>query len=235
MTSSRSCANWAWWTSPSRDGSLRTKTASCCSTSRAVRGRWRASRRSVRMPRGSMRRLRPMLRVRRPMRPTPRRSAAPRPCMPSFRASKRAPRSCARGANSIPSRLEELAEKGIVLRYFSAPRNVYDKQVGEWSAQYTLAEIHRSDTTVWFVVVAAPGEELQLDAQELKAPRMDVREVERRMEETRRSLKALDADFFACRRVGEASGGICRLAQGAAAGRACEGYGPSRGRKATSS
>ena len=25
-----------------------------------------------------------------------------------------------------PSRLEELAEKGIVLRYFSAPRNVYD-------------------------------------------------------------------------------------------------------------
>lgn len=94
-----------------------------------------------------------------------------------------------------PSRLEELAEKGIVLRYFSAPRNVYDKQVGEWSAQYTLAEIHRSDTTVWFVVVAAPGEELPLDAQELKAPRMDVREVERRMEETRRSLKALDADF----------------------------------------
>ena len=74
-----------------------------------------------------------------------------------------------------PSCLEALAEKGIVLRYFSAPRNVYDKQVGVWSEQYTLSEIHRSDTAVWFVVVAAPGEELSLDAQELKAPRMDIR------------------------------------------------------------
>ena len=94
-----------------------------------------------------------------------------------------------------PSCLEALAEKGIVLRYFSAPRNVYDKQVGVWSEQYTLSEIHRSDTAVWFVVVAAPGEELSLDAQELKAPRMDIREVERRIAETRKNIQALDADF----------------------------------------
>ena len=93
------------------------------------------------------------------------------------------------------SRTEALAAEGIILRYFTAPRNVFDKHVAEWSTQHAVTEISRSDANVWFVVVAAPGEEFALDAQELKAPRMDVREVEQRIAETRRSLSALDAEF----------------------------------------
>lgn len=93
------------------------------------------------------------------------------------------------------SRTEALAEKGIVLRYFTAPRNVYDRESAAWSEQHAVTEISRSDANVWFIVVAAPGEELALDAQELKAPRMDVREAERRIDETRKSLKTLDAEF----------------------------------------
>ena len=64
-----------------------------------------------------------------------------------------------------PARVGALAADGVVLRYFSTQRNLFDKNAAGWSAQYALAEIGRSDATVWFVVVAAPGEEIPLDAQ----------------------------------------------------------------------
>lgn len=92
-------------------------------------------------------------------------------------------------------RLRRLADEGIVVRYFSAQRNTYEGALSEWSAQYTLSEIARTDATVWFVVVAKPGEEVTLDAQEMKAPTMDVREAERRIAEEHERLGALDAEF----------------------------------------
>ena len=93
------------------------------------------------------------------------------------------------------TRTEQLAAQGIVLRYFSTQRNTYDKQVAAWSERYTVSEISRNDSTVWFVVVTAPGEEVELDAQEMKTPRMDIREAERRMAEEESKLAALDAEF----------------------------------------
>lgn len=93
------------------------------------------------------------------------------------------------------SQTERLAAQGVVLRYFSAPRGVFDKLQGEWSQQWTLTEISRSASTVWFVVVTAPGEELSLDAQEMKTPQMDIREAERRIAAEREKLGALDAEF----------------------------------------
>ena len=91
--------------------------------------------------------------------------------------------------------LRRLADEGIVVRYFSAQRNTYEGSLAEWSAQYTLSEIARTDATVWFVVVAKPGEEVTLDAQEMKAPTMDLREAERRIDGERKRLAALDAEF----------------------------------------
>lgn len=93
------------------------------------------------------------------------------------------------------TRTERLAEQGILLHYFFTQRNTYDKQVAEWSARYSISEISRSDSTVWFVVVAAPGEEITLDAQEMKTPHMDIREAERRIAEEQSKLAALDAEF----------------------------------------
>lgn len=92
-------------------------------------------------------------------------------------------------------RLGRLAGEGIVLRYFSAQRNVFDKSAAEWSEGRTIVEISRNDSTVWFVVVTAPGEELDLDAQEMKAPQMDVREAERRIAGAGEKLRALDGEF----------------------------------------
>jgi len=93
------------------------------------------------------------------------------------------------------ARTDALADRGVVLRYFSTPRSNYDKFAGEWAAQHTLAEISRTDAMVWFVVAAAPGEEVPIDAQEMKSPRMDIREAERLIEAEERRLSALDAEF----------------------------------------
>lgn len=98
------------------------------------------------------------------------------------------------GAFSVES-AKALADKGIVLRYFFTPKNNYDKLEAEWSSRYTLSPINRTDSMVYFVVVASPGEEVTLDAQEMKTPTMDIREVERQIACTGTELKALDAEF----------------------------------------
>ncbi len=92
-------------------------------------------------------------------------------------------------------RTKKLAAQGIVLRYFFTQRNTFDKMLGEWSECYTISEVSRTDAAVWFVVVAKPGEEVTLDAQEMKTPTMDIREAERRIAEAGKKLGALDAEF----------------------------------------
>ena len=88
-----------------------------------------------------------------------------------------------------------LADEGVVLRYFSAQAVTYDKSLAAWSEAHTLAEIARTDSTVWFVAVTAPGEEVDFDAPEMTAPALDVREAERRISSEQERLAALDAVF----------------------------------------
>ncbi len=90
---------------------------------------------------------------------------------------------------------EALAAQGIVLRYFSAPSSTFDNELAEWSKQYTLAEISRNSSMVWFVAVAKPADEIVIDAQEIKAPQMDIREVEQRIADEKQQLASLDAEF----------------------------------------
>ena len=91
--------------------------------------------------------------------------------------------------------IEALAQKGIVLRYFFTSKTTFEKMSEEWSQELTIAEVNRNESTVWFVVVAQPGAEVMLDAQEMKTPQMDIREAERRMAKAREELKNLDAEF----------------------------------------
>lgn len=91
-------------------------------------------------------------------------------------------------------RTAQLAEQGIVLRYFSTQSSTYNAEQAAWSERYTLVEINRSESTVWFIAVTAPGAEIDLDAQEMKAPQMDIREAERRIAAQEEQLAALQAD-----------------------------------------
>ncbi len=94
-----------------------------------------------------------------------------------------------------PARLQALAANGITLRYFSTLKGTYDKMAAEWADSYTLAEINRSESTVWFVVVATAGSELVIDAQELKAPATDYRAVEESIAAAQARLTELDAEL----------------------------------------
>lgn len=64
--------------------------------------------------------------------------------------------------------LRKLADKGVVLRYFFTSRAAYEKDIEAWSERYTIALVHEGETFDYFVVVTRPGEEVVLDAQEVK-------------------------------------------------------------------
>ena len=91
--------------------------------------------------------------------------------------------------------LAPLAERGIALHYLSTSASTFDKEVAEWGERYTIEEIRRTDSTVWFVAIAKPGEEISIDAQEMKAPTMDVTEAERRIAAEQATLAELDKTF----------------------------------------
>lgn len=88
-----------------------------------------------------------------------------------------------------------LAQQGIILHYLSAPASNFDEEHAAWEEHYTLQEIHRTAATVWFVAITKPGEELSIDALEMKAPTMDITEAERRIAQAESELKALDEEF----------------------------------------
>jgi V/A-type H+-transporting ATPase subunit I len=93
---------------------------------------------------------------------------------------------------------EKLQQQGIVLRYFQTQASVFDKSAEEWSAAYTIVEIFRDAAAVYFVVVAAPGEEIVIDAQEVKAPTMDSRTADAEADKCREELKALNVELSVC-------------------------------------
>ena len=89
----------------------------------------------------------------------------------------------------------ELASRGTVLRYFSASRTTFDESLAQWEEQHTIVEINRSESTVWFVAIGAPGVEMAFDAQEMKAPQFDVREAEAMIATEQAALAELDKAY----------------------------------------
>lgn len=94
-----------------------------------------------------------------------------------------------------PEALRRLSEQGVVLRFFLTPRATYERGIAEWSARYTIEPIREGETNFYFVVVTRPGEEVLLDAQEVKLPDMDYRQAEAEIDKARRELAELDRDF----------------------------------------
>jgi len=101
------------------------------------------------------------------------------------------------GELSAESR-EQLAESGVVLRYFTTQATTYDDNFAAWSEQHTLAEINRTASTVYFVVVATADEEISFDAQEVRVPLMDYRAAKTEADANRQQIKELDYQFSRC-------------------------------------
>ena len=68
------------------------------------------------------------------------------------------------------STLAKLAESGVVLRYFTAQRAIFDKSSAEWGETLNIAVVAEDDSAVRFVVIGNGSEEIAIDAQEQKAP-----------------------------------------------------------------
>jgi V/A-type H+-transporting ATPase subunit I len=81
------------------------------------------------------------------------------------------------GATS-PEVTAQLAERGIVLRYFVTDATSFAKKQGEWTQAHIIEEITTRKGTTYFVVVAAESDDVQIDAQEVKLPAEALPEIE---------------------------------------------------------
>ena len=93
---------------------------------------------------------------------------------------------------------ERLAAQGVVLRYYVAQSSAFDAHAAEWSAAYTIVEIGRDSSSVYFVVVATPSMEVVLDAQEIKAPAFDSRAALAEAEKCGEEIKSVNIALSAC-------------------------------------
>ncbi len=93
---------------------------------------------------------------------------------------------------------EKLQQQGIVLRYFTTQASIFDANAEQWAADYTVVEISRDASAVYFVVVATPGQDIIIDAQEVKTPAMDSRAADAEADKCREALAQLNVEFSLC-------------------------------------
>ena len=70
--------------------------------------------------------------------------------------------------------IKNLREQGVVLHFFVTQTGDFDRNVEEWSKEYTVERVSDAEGQTYFVVVTRPSEEVMIDAQELKPLTMTV-------------------------------------------------------------
>lgn len=91
--------------------------------------------------------------------------------------------------------IAKLAERGVTLRYFTTQPSTFDKMVDEWSETMTISEIARTQSAVYFVVVATDSSAIVVDGQEVRLPAKDSEATKAEIAELAAADKALDASF----------------------------------------
>lgn len=91
--------------------------------------------------------------------------------------------------------ITKLAERGVTLRYFTTQPSVFDKMLDEWSETMTISEIARTQSTVYFVVVATDSSAVVVDGQEVRLPSKDSEALKAEIAELAQANRALDATF----------------------------------------
>jgi V/A-type H+/Na+-transporting ATPase subunit I len=76
--------------------------------------------------------------------------------------------------------IEKLEKHGYQIRFFEVPER---KFIDTWRQEYNLEIIHQSDGQYYFVIVQLPGEKVEIDAEEVKAPERAASEVLKEKEE----------------------------------------------------
>ncbi|MDO8896446.1 MAG: V-type ATPase 116kDa subunit family protein, partial [Bacteroidales bacterium] len=76
--------------------------------------------------------------------------------------------------------IEKLEKHGYQIRFFEVAER---KFLESWSQEYNLEIIHRSEGQYYFVIVQLPGEKIEIDAEEVRAPERPASEVLKEKEE----------------------------------------------------
>lgn len=89
----------------------------------------------------------------------------------------------------------KLQARGVQLRYFVTQSATFENNAEQWGAEHTLVEISRSASSVYFVVVAEGQAQLELDAQEIKAPAFDSKGALAEAQKCEAELQGLNGEF----------------------------------------
>ena len=94
--------------------------------------------------------------------------------------------------------LAELAKAGVTLRYFITSTSTYDKGIGEWGANYNIALISSADSQARCVVIGDGAEQIDVDAQELKAPTMNLSQLTAAVKLAEQRIADAEQTIVAC-------------------------------------
>ena len=94
--------------------------------------------------------------------------------------------------------LAALGKAGVVLRYFVTSTSTYDKGVAEWNEKYNISLISTADSQARFVVIGDGTEQVDVDAQELKAPTMSLKQLTDAVAEAQSRIAAAEQTLVAC-------------------------------------
>lgn len=94
-----------------------------------------------------------------------------------------------------PHVLKKLADKGVVMRWFTAYANDFARKRDEWAEGRIIEEINTEKGMTYFVIVTAPGDEVHIDAQEVKLPAESLPAIENRIGELTGEVKSWDRVF----------------------------------------
>ena len=97
-----------------------------------------------------------------------------------------------------PEHMAALAKAGVVLRYFVTSTSTYDKGIAEWAEKYNISLVSTADSTARFVVVGDGAEQIDVDAQELKAPTMSLAQLTAAVAEAQSRIAAAEQTIVAC-------------------------------------
>lgn len=93
-----------------------------------------------------------------------------------------------------PAMLESLFAGGVKMRFFFTPVSSFEKILESPIEGYSFHEINTVSGNVYFVVIGQ-GEELSIDAQEVRTPAMDVREVEKQIGLLKQQIASLSETY----------------------------------------
>ncbi len=94
-----------------------------------------------------------------------------------------------------PKTLRRLAEQGAVMRFFTAYASEFSKKREEWGEGRILENINNEAGIAYFVVIAAPEDEIQIDAQEVRLPADSLQAIEAKIGELTEELHGWDKVF----------------------------------------